>query len=139
LSLVATAIGVAVDGGSHSPLVVVFVLMLMFAAFSSPRRIALAVCIGDLAACLAALSLSGASAAYTMLVLCTLAGAAGLCIWQVGRHERQEQALTALSRSDALTGCLNRRAFDEQLAARIAQHARDKTPFALVIFDLDHF
>jgi diguanylate cyclase (GGDEF)-like protein len=43
------------------------------------------------------------------------------------------------ARTDALTGLLNRRAFDEHLAQQFAIFERYGTPFALVLFDVDHF
>jgi diguanylate cyclase (GGDEF)-like protein len=42
-------------------------------------------------------------------------------------------------RTDPLTGVSNRRALEEQLASHLAVLQRYKTPFSLVIFDIDHF
>lgn len=44
-----------------------------------------------------------------------------------------------LTERDALTGVFNLRKFDERLAAEIARSNREKSSFALVGFDLDHF
>jgi diguanylate cyclase (GGDEF)-like protein len=141
LSIIAAlAVGVALDGGARSPLVVLFALPLMFAALSYPRRIALIVCGFDLFACLVSLLASARhGAGYVELVLWVLAGAAGLCIWQVSRQEREERRLAELSRTDSLTGALNRRAFVERLRASVADHARHGTPFGLLVLDLDEF
>ena len=43
------------------------------------------------------------------------------------------------SRTDALTGLLNRRAYEERLAIEAARSARYRHPLALAIFDLDGF
>ena len=43
------------------------------------------------------------------------------------------------SRTDALTGLLNRRAYEERLAIEAARSARYNHPLALAIFDLDGF
>jgi diguanylate cyclase (GGDEF)-like protein len=43
------------------------------------------------------------------------------------------------SRTDALTGLLNRRAYEERLAIEAARSARYQHPLALAIFDLDGF
>src|SRR4051794_8172998 len=138
--IIANAFGVALDGGAHSPLVVVFALPLMFSALSYPRRIALIVCAVDLVACFASLTATEhRGAGFAELVLWILAGAAGLCIWQVNRQERQERRLAELSRTDSLTGVLNRRAFVERLQASVAEHTRHETPFALLVLDLDAF
>jgi diguanylate cyclase (GGDEF)-like protein len=42
-------------------------------------------------------------------------------------------------RTDPLTGVSNRRALEEQLASHLATLHRYKTPFSIVIFDIDHF
>ena len=43
------------------------------------------------------------------------------------------------SRTDALTGLANRRAFDDELARRYSQWQRKATIFSLLILDLDHY
>lgn len=50
-----------------------------------------------------------------------------------------EQELELRSRSDPLTGMLNRRSFDESLAAALAHARRYKSSGALLIADLDRF
>jgi len=47
--------------------------------------------------------------------------------------------LAALSRTDPLTGLLNRRAFDEALRREAQRARRHGFPLALAMFDLDHF
>ncbi|HEX4464608.1 MAG TPA: sensor domain-containing diguanylate cyclase [Solirubrobacterales bacterium] len=64
-------------------------------------------------------------------------------IYAVGRDvtDRKilEQQLELRSRSDPLTGMLNRRSFDESLAAQLAHARRYKRSGALLIADLDRF
>jgi diguanylate cyclase (GGDEF)-like protein len=50
-----------------------------------------------------------------------------------------EQQLELRSRTDPLTGMLNRRSFDESLAAQLAYARRYKRSGALLIVDLDRF
>jgi two-component system cell cycle response regulator len=54
-------------------------------------------------------------------------------------NARLMRELEALSRTDALTGVGNRRAFDETLRQEHARAVRYGLPLALVLFDLDHF
>lgn len=54
-------------------------------------------------------------------------------------QRRHAAELAALSRTDALTGLANRRAFDERLADALAHAARQREPLALAILDLDDF
>ena len=59
-----------------------------------------------------------------------------MCAWQAQNHDRQRERLTEVSRTDPLTGCLNRRGFgervnaelDEALRARQAGLDRDARP-----------
>lgn len=43
------------------------------------------------------------------------------------------------ARTDALTKLANRRAFDDTLEQNLALQRRDRRPFSLLIFDVDHF
>jgi diguanylate cyclase (GGDEF)-like protein len=49
------------------------------------------------------------------------------------------ERLKEQSHVDALTGLLNRRAFDEKLALEMAAVAREKSPLTLMLCDVDHF
>jgi diguanylate cyclase (GGDEF)-like protein len=51
---------------------------------------------------------------------------------------RQERVLTHLALSDSLTGLPNRRAWDQQLADRLAQAAAGTT-WCIALLDIDHF
>ena len=62
-----------------------------------------------------------------------------MCAWQAHNHDVQREELARVSRSDPLTGCLNRRGFEERFAAELADAARHGLPFALVLLDLDQF
>lgn len=54
-------------------------------------------------------------------------------------HDRLAQALVRLSSEDHLTGLANSRRFDQALDNEIARHRRYGRPFALLVFDIDHF
>ena len=43
------------------------------------------------------------------------------------------------ARTDSLTGLANRRAFDDELKRRYAEWQRRKSPFTLLMLDVDHF
>lgn len=53
--------------------------------------------------------------------------------------ERANLALAELSRHDALTGLLNRRALEERLASVLAGARRRQTPLCVLALDADHF
>lgn len=75
----------------------------------------------------------------TGLMLIAIAVLGLLLLAYVRRHRSAEFALNTLSRTDALTGLCNRRAFDEKLAAEWSRCKRDGTPLSLLLFDLDRF
>jgi diguanylate cyclase (GGDEF)-like protein len=50
------------------------------------------------------------------------------------RHQLAEMVLT-----DPLSGCLNRRGFDQQLARELARCSRSGRPISLLAIDIDHF
>ncbi len=54
-------------------------------------------------------------------------------------HANQLQALEQLSRTDALTGLANRRAFEEEVQRRVASLERHDGAGCLMLLDLDYF
>lgn len=55
-------------------------------------------------------------------------------------RQRELQESTFLAQTDALTGLLNRRAYDEKLKSSFLHTMRQKdSPLSLMLFDLDHF
>jgi diguanylate cyclase (GGDEF)-like protein len=61
-------------------------------------------------------------------------------ITRVGRaYNRVRMHLASMVLTDPLTGCLNRRGFDQALAREIARSSRSGSELALLALDLDHF
>jgi diguanylate cyclase (GGDEF)-like protein len=58
----------------------------------------------------------------------------------VGRaYNRMRTQLASIAHSDPLSGCYNRRGFEQQYRREIARAAREQLDLALVSIDLDHF
>jgi diguanylate cyclase (GGDEF)-like protein/putative nucleotidyltransferase with HDIG domain len=55
------------------------------------------------------------------------------------RVQKQNEELQRLATRDGLTGCLNRRAFHEQLASAFAWARRNEKPLCAIMLDIDHF
>ncbi len=68
-------------------------------------------------------------------LLAAVAEHLGIAIEQIANHE----VLKRLSRTDELTGLLNRRAFDEELANRYQMARRSGRKSAILYVDLDNF
>jgi diguanylate cyclase (GGDEF)-like protein len=58
----------------------------------------------------------------------------------VGRaYNRMRTQLSSFVLTDPLSGCMNRRGFEQQLARELARAARAETHIALLALDVDHF
>ncbi len=132
--------GALADGGTHSPLMPVFFLPVVFSATSYP--LASVVVVGivgilsfDLVAVLEGRSGLAYHVSFAFAMICT----AAISAWQAHQHKRQHRALATASRTDPLTGALNRRGFREQADAAIANLARTGRGGAIVMLDIDKF
>jgi diguanylate cyclase (GGDEF)-like protein len=133
---------VAADGGDErSVLGAIFFLPLIFGSLSYPAR-SVAICgvMSVLAYAAAALLAGGAGADTVAVFSALLIAAAVMGVSQATNRERQRRELARLSRSDPLTGCLNRRGFTERFEAERSDHVRHgDRPLGLIVIDLDGF
>jgi diguanylate cyclase (GGDEF)-like protein/putative nucleotidyltransferase with HDIG domain len=134
------AVGVAADGGARSPLTFVFFLPMVYAAVFYPLRLFVPVGAADMLAFVLVADLYGdPEPTYVAFIAACLAFSAVLCAWQSQNHDRHRERLTRMSRTDPLTGCLNRRGFEERMTAELDAAGRGDRSVALVLFDLDNF
>jgi diguanylate cyclase (GGDEF)-like protein len=124
------------DGGVSSPLASLFFLPLVYASLSYPFRSLLVVGVVNLA-CYVLLSIitpvQGHGHAFVFsgaLVTATV-----ICAWQARNHANHREELARASLTDPLTGCLNRRGFEDRLQDDLAT----KDEVTLLVFDLDGF
>jgi diguanylate cyclase (GGDEF)-like protein len=121
------------DGGGRSPLAYGLILALAFSGLLYPLRGAIGVAV------LVICSYLGVALAHphrltdVLFVAASLAGTSVMCVWTAWWRDRQRLELTRLSRTDPLTGCLNRRGLEDRVARAIA----GGNPFAIVTLDLD--
>ena len=140
LDLAMLVIGTIADGGTSSPLVLVFFIPVIFSAMSYPLGSVAAVGLISVASYVAvAVAAGGSSTAFEIAFLMTLTCAAAMSAWQAQNHNRQHRALVTASRTDPLTGCLNRRGFEEHALGVIDAMHRNGHSGALLVLDLDHF
>ena len=134
------AVAAALDGGARSPLTVLFFLPLVYAALSYPLSSMLLIGGLNLAAYLAvAATTPSVTFAYVFVYAGAIVNATWICAWQSRNHDVHRRELQHASRTDPLTGCLNRRGFQERLDAELARARRGGTQLALVVLDLDKF
>ncbi len=140
-----TSIGLAAavasaDGGSTSPLALLFFIPLIFAALSYPTPMVIGIGAIDYLAYIA-VGVAGESPhqEYVGFFALCLACVAVLCAWQAHHQDRRREELVRVSRADPLTGCLNRRGFEERFEAELSHASRTGRPLGLITLDLDHF
>jgi diguanylate cyclase (GGDEF)-like protein/putative nucleotidyltransferase with HDIG domain len=132
----------ASDGGTRSPLALLFFLPVAYAALSYPLPSVVVIGAIDVLT-FVGVGVSQAKATPDPVHLGFFATCLGmttvLCAWEARDHDRQRDELARISRADPLTGCLNRRGFEERLDAEIDSGMRTGRRSALVVLDLDHF
>jgi diguanylate cyclase (GGDEF)-like protein len=131
---------VAADGGAKSPLALLFFIPVVFAALSYPLASVVAIGAVDYLAYIA-VGVTGArpDPEYVGFFALSLGCIAALCGWHAREQERRRDAIEGVSRADPLTGCLNRRGFEERFEAELSNALRNGRPFGLISLDLDHF
>ncbi len=138
LDLLLVTLMALADGGAGSPLALIFFLPVVFAALSYPLGSVIVVGGATVTAYLGlALTVGGASWSYEAWFTVVLICQAVLCAWQARSHDRQRTALAAVSRADPLTGCLNRRGFEERALAEIDAATRRAGQGAVLLLDVD--
>jgi diguanylate cyclase (GGDEF)-like protein len=134
------SMGPITDGGASSPLIAGLFLPLAFAALSYPLGSMLAVGAMVVGSYLAiALGMGGVETPAVCFMTLALACATWMCASQARNHDLQRQELGRVSRTDPLTGCLNRRGFEERFAAELSRASRTDAMAAIVLLDLDDF
>jgi diguanylate cyclase (GGDEF)-like protein len=131
------------DGGVTSPTALALFLTQVFAALSYPLGSMITVAVASLVGVGVLGAVGGAvpshlraDPAYVAMFLVCLALTGLLCVWQSRLTERQREELAELSRTDPLTGCLNRRGFSERLEMELACEGAD---VSLIVLDLNGF
>jgi diguanylate cyclase (GGDEF)-like protein len=131
------------DGGVSSPTTLALFLTQVFAALSYPLASMITVAVASLVGVGVLGAVGGAvpsdlraDPAYVAMFLVCMALTGLLCVWQSRLTERQRDELAELSRTDPLTGCLNRRGFSERLEMELA---REGTEVSLIVLDLNGF
>jgi diguanylate cyclase (GGDEF)-like protein len=136
----ATAVTYA-DGGSESPLALMFFVPLVFAALSYPMTLVVIIGAIDYVAYVFVGVAAGdtINREYVSFFAFSLACVAVLCTWHARNQDRRRGELSRVSRADPLTGALNRRGFEERFEAELLSAPRTGRPLGLITMDLDHF
>ncbi|MEV6596597.1 GGDEF domain-containing protein [Actinoplanes sp. NPDC051346] len=130
----------AAGGGVSSPVGMCMLVSLPLMALSSPLRAAVPVLVSVSAIYIVVAVGFGASDGwYVATHLGGVLAVSAVCAMQGRTAARQRALVTRLTRVDTLTGCLNRRGFQERFTTELADARRAGHPVSLLIFDLDGF
>jgi len=139
VAMIAQALAGAPHAGDAA---VLYVWPVVWSSFFLGRRGAIGiVCAIGLAHAIVLLSLPPARGYpgrwfEVMIPVCAVA----LVVVRLGdRNEQLLRRLAVEARIDALTGLFNRRGFEERAALSLSLAARERSPMALAMFDIDHF
>jgi diguanylate cyclase (GGDEF)-like protein len=129
----------AIDGGARSPLVLALVLPAVFASLAlSFWRVALIGLLAELA--FLGLALIGSPGAGNILVFCAvLSGTITMAVGQSGLHQEWRSQLARSSRTDPLTGLLNRRGLATAATSGFDELTQGNRQLTLLLLDLDLF
>lgn len=131
------AAAVAIDGAG-SPLALLFFLPLLFAALSYPlTSVAIVGALTQLSYVGTALGTGYADNVRLGFFSVCLGAAAVVCAWHARNQDLRRDELALVSRTDPLTGCFNRRGFQERLEAEFSLGPRRGQPMSLLVLDLD--
>ncbi|GAB1693658.1 diguanylate cyclase [Krasilnikovia sp. M28-CT-15] len=128
------------DGGLNNPLGGFLPLLVILLAVGMPLRPFLAVA-GLAAAGYWGVALAGDTEQLSYALVYTIHTGiiATLCLRYSAAMVSLQRRLSDLSRIDPLTGCLNRRGFEERLATELAEAERTGDSAVLLLVDLDGF
>lgn len=141
------AASAALDGGFSSPYVgLLFLPMVSGAIGFAPRAVSMhgvwTVCCLLGGAALAGNFVAPRAALWAVAIGLTAGVASSVSRSLLNLSEdldRANQRLEHLARVDALTGCLNHRAFYEQMQLDLARRSRGGEAISLLVLDVDHF
>ena len=137
------------DGGVDSPLLYLVLFPVIYAALAY-RPVATVACGVSALVQLLVISSNDADVmlprANLFMIAAVIVGMSALAVAastyrdKLQRNEKGlRRDLAALADTDGLTGCLNHRAFHEQLAVEIDRAVRAHQPLSLIVIDIDNF
>jgi diguanylate cyclase (GGDEF)-like protein/PAS domain S-box-containing protein len=138
-TILMVTVAAALDNGAKGPLSLMLFLPVVFASLAYPLRLVVASAVLAEGAFLFLVLLAAPSSAYVAAFCLALAGTALMAVWQAANHDGWRSELARSSRTDPLTGLLNRRGFAMASEAAFSALERADRPVTLVVLDLDLF
>jgi diguanylate cyclase (GGDEF)-like protein len=139
-------VGTALDGGERSPIAVLLILPMLFAALAY-RSVVVLLLGGVVVVGYVIVTYTDATpnTSYATLMTCTLTLTVFMAVQSSRNREKQARELHALTvrfeaeaTRDGLTDCMNRRGFDVAVDAEVSRAIRYGRPMSLLLMDIDH-
>ncbi len=127
------------DGGPSSPFIALLFVPIVFVDGSYPTWSVNLISMIAVAGYIALAAGFGESWRRAVMILAGLTGVALMSWWQARNHANSRRRLAEATITDPLTGCLNRRGFNQAALQGLSALDRHGTPMALMILDLDDF
>jgi diguanylate cyclase (GGDEF)-like protein len=124
-----------IDHTPDSAMMLMFFVPVVFVSMTYPRRSVLIVSVATMGTFIGVALYAHSTAEFMVMFGAVLGCTALMGSWQARNHDQVREELARMSRTDPLTGLLNRRGFEQRAGAAIA----GREPFALVLVDLDGF
>jgi diguanylate cyclase (GGDEF)-like protein len=128
-----------IDHSPNSALSLMFFIPIVFVSTTYPLRSVIIVSAASIAAYFGVALASGSTLDFVIMFAAVLGSTALMGAWQAHNHDRVRAALARVSRTDPLTGCLNRRGFEERAEAAVRAASASGSPLAVILVDLDGF
>ncbi|MEA2438940.1 MAG: hypothetical protein QOH76_364 [Thermoleophilaceae bacterium] len=129
-----------VNNTPNSALSLLFFVPIVFVSITYPLRSVLIVSAASISAYFVVALHAGSTPDWVLMFAAVLGCTALMGAWQARNHDVVREELARMSRTDPLTGCLNRRGFEEQAGDAIrAAASADGGMLAVVLVDLDGF
>jgi diguanylate cyclase (GGDEF)-like protein len=130
-----------VDNTPNDALSLLFFVPVVFVSTTYPLRSVLIVSAVSILAYFSVALHAGSTPDFVLMFAAVLGSTSLMGAWQARNHDTVREELARMSRTDPLTGCLNRRGFEERAAGAIrgAAAAEFAAPLAVVLVDLDGF
>jgi diguanylate cyclase (GGDEF)-like protein len=128
-----------INDDPNSALSMLFIVPIVFVSTSYPLRSVVIVGVASIAAYLGVALEAGSTPDFVLMFSAVLGSTALMGAWQARNHDRVRNELARMSRTDPLTGCLNRRGFEERARDAVRLAVEHDGSLAVVLVDLDAF
>jgi diguanylate cyclase (GGDEF)-like protein len=128
-----------INNTPNSALSLLFFVPVVFVSTTYPLRSVVVVGGASLVAYFAVAFNAGSTPDWVLMFAAVLGCTALMGAWQARNHDVVREELARMSRTDPLTGCLNRRGFEQGAAEAIGVAAAAGSSLTVVLVDLDGF